>query len=838
MNKSKIKGILSYEFLILSVIVTIGFALRYYFLGFYLSSGSTDSVGYSYAASLYSNGNWLSTAATPKGFLLISFMSLFYKIFGPTLLAGQLVSLLFGSLLPVVTFYLCLELFNKKIGLLAAFIVSINPLLILYSSLIFREMMFSFMWICSLYFGLRGFKGNTFYAILGGIFFGLASMTIEIGIFAAIGFVLFFLIQKTLMNKDELGEYKNLDVFLCSGFLTLIPLFIRDYLSRGDFFFSWVTFEYYPTALIAYISLIGLSMPYVVLFRVLFRQPRLPEINRLSKIIKISIVGSILLVTVLIVGSFSGLFSEGLPFLAAQSFTGFVKFVEYLAFPEALGVFLILLSLVGIIYGLKSHKTRLPIIFCLIVFLFTYAVRAALVSENYRVFGDYSLIQLLTWSGGLQQVTWPFQVIFRYFIPFISLFAIFASYGIFFICGTLSTKLVNGIHNRPVLENNVHLTRKIARSQIFKALLVSIMVLVVLFAYFYAQADLFARADSHDSYKNPTRPADASVSSWMREGGESFSLIDWLHSQGSPIVYSYNSQFKEIYGKDKVILLTGNENLLDIAKRAGRDEVHFIISDAFGAYSGTQFELYRAGFYERQPIFRGQPIGYYELVRSYKHWHQAQVFRISAPERMALVVQGSQSTGAPWVSLLSNSSPSYIVQTVDDEERLTEYFNNDYDLIVITEIQRYLEEDELTLLKEKVEGGTILIINGISPPYMNLEENSDWLGAQNFAEAPKDAKWNVSFTVDAVAVSSEIDLDRSYTFYSENVYSSPTGCTDVDSDATIYAIRNEDGAVVIFAKPYGNGVVIFSGVRHTHASKTFDYEPYINFIQKLLNKSW
>ncbi|MGD9130314.1 MAG: glycosyltransferase family 39 protein [Candidatus Bathyarchaeota archaeon] len=765
-------------------------------------------------------------------------MAQFYQSLGPTLLAGQLVSLLFGGLLPIITFFLGKELFNKKTGLLSAFIVSINPLLILYSCLVFREMLFSFTWMCCIYFALRGFKGNTFYSILAGFFFALASMTVEIGIFTGIGFIVYFVVQKTLKNKGRLGELKNLDVFFCSAFLTLLPLFIRDYLVNADFFFSWTIFEYYNTPIVMYISLIGLSVPYVLLTRVLFHQPKFPSFDRFSNVIKISLVGVFSLAAVLVVGYFSGLFSGTLELLFAQSFTGFVKFVEYMAFPEALGLFLSLFSLVAIVYGLKSRDIRALTIFCLTTFLFSYAVRAIVLSTNYSFWGNYGVIDLLTWSGGLQQVTWPFQVIFRYPLPFYPLFSIFASFGIFFICDRLLGKSCETPTSEPTTQKNERPRKnKIAQNQLVKKALVSIMVFIIIFAYSYAQADLFARADSHDSYQNPRLPANVEPPWWYREGGESLSLIDWLHDQGSPVVYSFNSMFKKQYGEDKVILLNGNESLIDIVNQARKDNVEYIISDAWGTYSDAQYELYRAGINDREPRFEAQPLGYYELVRSYSHWHMAQVFKISIPERMALVVQGTASTGAPWLNFLSNMSSPYIVTTVDDEKDLTDFLTTDYDVIVITEIQRHLEDDELEILRERVEKGTVLIINGIAPAFMNLNENSYWLGAERFSEAPTDAKMNITFTENALTVLPQINLDRSYVLYSQSLYSSPTGCTGIESDVTIYANRVEDEATTIFAKPFLEGTVIFSGVRHTHAQESDDYGLYMNFLQNLLNET-
>ena len=120
---------------------------------------------------------------------------------------------------------------------------------------------------------------------------------------------------------------------------------------------------------------------------------------------------------------------------------------------------------------------------------------------------------------------------------------------------------------------------------------------------------------------------------------------------------------------------------------------------------------------------------------------------------------------------------------------------------------------------------------------MNLNENSYWLGAKRFVEAPKDAKWNITFTKDASSDLPQLDLDRDYAFYSQSLYSSPSGCTGIEPDVSVYANRVEDGAVTIFAKPHYNGVIIFSGVRHSHSIRTADYSSYASFLENLVEKS-
>jgi len=832
---TKSKSSFFYGYLFLLLIVVLGFVLRLIHLQFYLFSSSTDSMGYSYTALLYSRGEWLSPRATSKGFFLTLLISLFYKIFGPTFLAGQLVSLLFGSLLPIITFFLGSALFNKKAGLLGAFIVSINPLLILYSCLTFREMLYSFTWMCYVYFALRGFRGNTFYSILGGIFFGLSSMTVEVEIFAGIGLILYFIIQKTMKNKKRACECKNLDVFFCSGLLTLSPLFIRDYLLRGDPLFTWwrddPQWAIIMNPIRVYVAFIALSIPYIILFRVFFRNLKRPSIIRYPNAVKASLIGFVVIATLLVAGFVSGLFRGGIAALVTGTVVGFMKFAEQLAFPESLG-FLAIFSIFGIAYVLLKSNDRTTL--SLSVFLFSCTPRAALVPMTLSYFSFTEILALQ------ETFTWPFSILFRYVAPFIPLLSIFASYGILFLCDKLSGKLKKDPTNSSTIEKSVDSRNnqkiRINKNRVFKTGLISVIILGILFQYIYAETDLFARADSHDSYQHPTRPANVELSWWIREGGEGTSLIDWLHSQGSPVVYSFNSLFKEQYGEDKVILLT-DESPLDIVKRARQERIQFIISDALGDYSDAQYALFWGGFFKNPVRINGQNLGYFKLVRSYYHWHMAQIYNISFPTGTALVVQGTASSGGEWVYFLSNSPSPYLVQVVDDEENLMEHFTGDYDVIVLAEIQRRLEDNELSVLRENVEKGTILILSGISPAYVNLEKNSYWLGAKNFAEAPKEAKWNITFTEDALNVLTEINLNKSYALSSQSFWSSPTGCTSIDPDVLVYAKRVEDGATTIFAKSYFNGVVIFSGVRHVHASKANDYGLYIKFIQNLLEKA-
>ena len=74
----------------------------------------------------------------------------------------------------------------------------------------------------------------------------------------------------------------------------------------------------------------------------------------------------------------------------------------------------------------------------------------------------------------------------------------------------------------------------------------------------------------------------------------------------------------------------------------------------------------------------------------------------------------------------------------------------------------------------------------------NLKTNGYWVGATNFAEAPKDAKWNIRFTESAMNITTEIDIDKNYALYTSSLYPSPTGLTEIGTDVVVYATRVED----------------------------------------------
>jgi len=785
-----------FDWSVLLSIVVIGLALRIYHLQFYLDNGGLDAMYYIRGAVEFSNLGWFARSSQPKGPLFTSLLSISLETFGSNFLASKLVSLLAGSLLPVFVFLLGLEFFNKKVGFLSALIVSINPLLILYSDLVFREALYSLLWTSCLYFTIVGFRGKTLYAIIGGVLFALSSVTIPVGIFAAIGFVCFLFFQKVFgTKKASMVEYKNLDVYFASAFLTLIPFLARNYLAYKEPFIEWTELAG-SLPMWIYIGLMGLSIPYILLSRVfgysLYRHFFSAFFHKNSKVVKISVISLTGILATFIV-TYEILKGPG---IFAYIALGFARLLETLLFHESLG-FLSILSFLVILSVIKlSHEATLGV-FALI---FSTPGLALGLIGNWTYYQDLRFDQVLTYSP-----TWPLDNRFRYVTPYIPLIAIFASYGIFLIVDKFIPKILS------------RRNKKLAMNRLLKASIVSFLILLIILQFYYANESVVARTQrtSSDLEKRYS------------------SVLQWLSGQGFPVVYSFGSLLRDQYGSDKVVVLSSSdESLKDIVKRASQEKIEYIIVDIFGEYSEAQLSLFLGGRTEDMSYYRLQS---FQLVKSYKSWPMVQIYKISQVNltQTALVVQ-HENWGQTWVNFLSKK---YLVDSVDDKEDLSQYFSSDYKLIVLTEVKRALTNVELDILRQKVESGVILIVNGISPAYMDLKSNGYWVGATNFVEAPKDAKWNIKFTESAMNITTEIDIDKNHALYTSSFYSSPTGLTQIGTDVVVYATRVEDGAAAIYAKPYVDGVVVFSGVRPSYAVTANDYTTYIIFIQSLLEKA-
>lgn len=114
---------------------------------------------------------------TTNGFFNHQFVSfalaLFFSIGGVNYFSAKLLLVFAGSLIVFPTYYLAKEVFNARVGLIAAFIIALSPQLLFYSTILFGdEMLNNLFFLMMFYFFVLSFKNtdNVLYPFLAGLF--------------------------------------------------------------------------------------------------------------------------------------------------------------------------------------------------------------------------------------------------------------------------------------------------------------------------------------------------------------------------------------------------------------------------------------------------------------------------------------------------------------------------------------------------------------------------------------------------------------------------------------------------------------------------------------------
>jgi hypothetical protein len=100
-------------------------------------------------------------------------LALFFTIGGVNYFSAKLLLVFAGSVLVFPTYYLAKEVFNARVGLIAAFIIAIFPQLLFYSSILFGdEILNNLFFLMMFYFFVLSFKNtdNVWYPFLAGLF--------------------------------------------------------------------------------------------------------------------------------------------------------------------------------------------------------------------------------------------------------------------------------------------------------------------------------------------------------------------------------------------------------------------------------------------------------------------------------------------------------------------------------------------------------------------------------------------------------------------------------------------------------------------------------------------
>jgi len=165
--------------------------------------------------------------------LWYSLTDLFYKIFGVGQVGSRFSSILFGTLSILLIYLLCYEIFkNKRISLLAAFLLAISPFHIK-NSLAEMDITVMFFIFLSLYLFIYGMR-RKFFLFLSPVSFGLAILTKSYSVIFIPGLFflgLYFMKKNNFDNKEII---KTIILFSVILFFFVLPTLTYNYLLYKD----------------------------------------------------------------------------------------------------------------------------------------------------------------------------------------------------------------------------------------------------------------------------------------------------------------------------------------------------------------------------------------------------------------------------------------------------------------------------------------------------------------------------------------------------------------------------------------------------------------------------
>ena len=149
--------------------------------------------------------------------LLFYFLGAFWlRIFGTSLLSSHIFALTISVALLLMVFIFCSKFFSKKTGLIACFILTLQPIFLAQSVLVLPEVMLALFSIMTIYFFLK--NNWTGYVITG----SCAMLTKETGIAAIASVGIWFLILSFFIKKERIKFIQ----FISKSFLIIIPVII------------------------------------------------------------------------------------------------------------------------------------------------------------------------------------------------------------------------------------------------------------------------------------------------------------------------------------------------------------------------------------------------------------------------------------------------------------------------------------------------------------------------------------------------------------------------------------------------------------------------------------
>ncbi len=174
------------------------------------------------------NGNILGDTTYFRAPLYVFYLAGIYKIFGVSLWAVRLFSIIPGLLSIYITYITGKEIYNKHTGLVAGFLHACFPIIYYFESELLLDSFFTLLFQIAIYFFIKWWKSDiTKDIFLSGFFFGLASITRPTAlVIALMVFIIILVLKRT--------QFKPVVLFTVGLILCIAPVFVRNIVIADD----------------------------------------------------------------------------------------------------------------------------------------------------------------------------------------------------------------------------------------------------------------------------------------------------------------------------------------------------------------------------------------------------------------------------------------------------------------------------------------------------------------------------------------------------------------------------------------------------------------------------
>jgi|TARA_B100001971_G_C18260544_1_gene586409 4-amino-4-deoxy-L-arabinose transferase-like glycosyltransferase len=222
--------------ILLVSILIFALALR---LIFFTGIGPSDSLSYTATADMLAEGESIGEERAYGLRLGIIFpVSALYSIFGVNEFSSNILTLLISLASIVLIYNFGKFLFNDKVALLSAFLLSFFPFDVVYSTRLMTDLPSAFFVASSVYFFLKSEKINkitisNWYLIFSGLFLGIAYLIRELSLLIGLFFLIYFIYNKKIRSRY---------LFIVLGFFVIISFELLYFLIiTGNPLFRYLT---------------------------------------------------------------------------------------------------------------------------------------------------------------------------------------------------------------------------------------------------------------------------------------------------------------------------------------------------------------------------------------------------------------------------------------------------------------------------------------------------------------------------------------------------------------------------------------------------------------------